>query len=575
MKTTLATKALATYRTRDIIPYLALRYYLNTPSSKTNYWISNICSRLANNTKKNYIRVKHFKECIEGENIFREIFYPAPNEALAETYLINEVSKVKSMHPDEYVYSYLFEKSTSKNGIFVRYFDGLISRQKDISSACKLNIDKKLSYSDIKKFYPSINIEEAKKVWLEHSSKNSLGTKYIELGLTLLENQRVAARFFNDNEQLLIGPSFSHVIANLILKDIDNKMHIMTNGHYYRYVDDIIMIGTENDIEQWRENLKKTLLEQKLELHDKTKDFVISTNEWLSGENDFSDNLSREWGYLIGDIKRFLLLNSEDKDNLEEAFKSRGIRIPVLDYSNSVRSESYIKKFLFKYKVNKWFRRKSHSLSISKLLASAESCKLKYIHLLNQLDETFQSNESAYEKKRKVPKIRYLAGRLLYLLPENDLQKLLEKTIKYPELYLLNAITESLITRDVTQVINMGVNTTQAAAQLLVANGSDVKLDVSQIENNDSDVIEQSISILGLYNLNYPEVDINGEFIKLLSGTEQDMSEMMDSKNDFIKEFACLHGIAPINHLKVLKSGFDEDEEIVLDLLDQIQPSSA
>jgi len=574
MKTTLATKALAAYRTRDIIPYLALRYYLNTPSSKTNHWISNICSRLAKNTKKNYIKVKHFKECIEGENIFREIFYPAPNEALAETYLINEISKVKSMHPDYYVYSYLFEKSTSKNGVFVKYFDGLISRQKDISSACKLNIEKKLSYSDIKKFYPSIYIEEAKKVWLEHSTKNNLDNKYIELGLTLLENQRVAAKFFNDNEKLLIGPSFSHVIANLVLKDVDNKMHIMTNGHYYRYVDDIIMIGTENEIEKWRDTLKTSLLDQKLELHDKTKDFVISTNEWLSGENDFSDNLSREWGYLIGDIKRFLLLNPEDKGALESAFKSKGIRIPILDYSKSIRNEGYIKNFLFKYKVSKWFRQKSHSLSISQLLASAENCKLKYMHLLNKSDETFKSTESAYEKKRRVPKIRYLAGRLLYLLPENELQVLLEKTIKYPELYLLNAITESLITRDVTQIINMGINTTQAAAQLLVANGKHVNLDVTQIENSDHDVIEQSISILGLYKLQYPKIDINGELIKLLSGTEKDISELMDSKNDFIKEFACLHGIAPVDHLRVLQSGFDEDEEIVLDLLDQIQPSS-
>lgn len=574
MSTVLAAKALAAYRTRDVIPYLALRYYLDTSSSKTNHWISNICSRLAKNTKKNYIRVKHFKESIEGENVFREIFYPAPNEALAETYLINEISKIRTMHPDKYVYSYLFEKSTSKNGVFVKYFDGLINRQKDISSACKLNVNKKLSYSDIKKFYPSIYIEDAKSIWRDHATKNDLDVKYIELGLTLLENQKVAARFFNDNEKLLIGPSFSHVIANLALKNIDNKMHAVTNGHYYRYVDDIIMIGAENEIERWRGILKTSLLEQKLELHDKTKDFVISTNEWLSGENDFSDNLSSDWGYLISNIKNFLLLNPEDKDALELAFKNKGIRIPVLDYSKSIRSESYIKKFLSNYKINKWFRRKSHSLSISQLLASAENCKLKYIHLLNQVDESFESTESAYEKKRRVPKIRYLAGRLLYLLSEEDLQTLLQITIKYPELYLLNAITESLITRDVTQVIKMGINTTQAAAQLLVASGNDITFDVEQIESGHHDVIEQSISILGLYKLNYPKIELDGELIKLLSGTKEDIIEMMDSKNDFIKEFACLHGIAPIDHLSVLQSGFDEDEEIVLDLLDQIQPSS-
>lgn len=74
--------------------------------------------------------------------------------------------------------------------------------------------------------------------------------------------------------------------------------------------------------------------------------------------------------------------------------------------------------------------------------------------------------------------------------------------------------------------------------------------------------------------MNFPNTEFGGSFIKLLSGNEDDITEMMKSKNDFIKEFACLHGISHPDHLKVLQSGFDEDEDIVLDLLDQIQPSS-
>jgi len=574
MKTTLAVKALSAYRKRDIIPYLALRYYLEAPTSRTDYWISNICTRLANNTKKNYINVKHFKETVGDEYIFRDIFYPSPNEALAETFLITEISKVSKMHPENYVYSYMLEDATSKNGVFINYFDGLIRRQKDIALACNSNIGKKLSYSDIKKFYPSISLEDAKSTWEEHTTKNNIDRKYIDLGLVLLENQITASTFFHDNQKLLVGPSFSHVIANLILKDIDIKMHDITGGHYYRYVDDIIMIGDEKEIESWRSILRETLLEKKLELHDKTKDFVISTNEWLSGEHDFSDNLSRDWGYLIGDIKKFLLLNPEKTDSLESEFKENGIRIPVLDYSNSIRNKSYIEKFISNYNFKKWFRRKSKSLSIESILLSTKKCKTSLLRVLDEEDALFNSVESDYEKKRRVPKIRYTAGRLLYLLNKEELNVLLSKTIKYPELYLLNAIAKSLISRDVTQIIQMGLNTTQAAAQLLVADGNEVTFDILKLEDSDPSVVEQSLSILGLYKMNFPNTEFGGNFIKLLSGDENDITEMMSSKNDFIKEFACLHGISHPDHLKVLQSGFDEDEDIVLDLLDQIQPSS-
>jgi len=48
----------------------------------------------------------------------------------------------------------------------------------------------------------------------------------------------------------------------------------------------------------------------------------------------------------------------------------------------------------------------------------------------------------------------------------------------------------------------------------------------------------------------------------------------MTSGNAFIREIACLHGIAPgPRHPEMLESVFDEDEDLAIDAVDQLQQS--
>jgi hypothetical protein len=50
----------------------------------------------------------------------------------------------------------------------------------------------------------------------------------------------------------------------------------------------------------------------------------------------------------------------------------------------------------------------------------------------------------------------------------------------------------------------------------------------------------------------------------------------MRSKDPFIRELACLHGLAPQpRHPEVLESPFDEDEELAMDAIDQLQQSAS
>lgn len=115
MSNELAVKALNQYRRRDIFPYLALRYYVESSVGRQNRWIKDVCTRLTiQNENFGYLRMYHFKEYSNDKFEHRDIYIPAPSEALSEVALITELSKHKEFIPKPYVYSYRFSSEKEK-----------------------------------------------------------------------------------------------------------------------------------------------------------------------------------------------------------------------------------------------------------------------------------------------------------------------------------------------------------------------------------------------------------------------------------------------------------------------------
>ena len=135
---TLAVKALNQYRKRDIIAYLNLRFYLDNVVARRSRWIEEVSSRLASEGEsKGFLKTFHFKEIEEsGRFVHREIYIPNPNESLAETALINSISKIEDFKAKPYVYSYRFTEQKDKSGTFQYYFKGFRQRQRGIAKAC-------------------------------------------------------------------------------------------------------------------------------------------------------------------------------------------------------------------------------------------------------------------------------------------------------------------------------------------------------------------------------------------------------------------------------------------------------
>lgn len=570
MSAELAVRALNQYRKRDIFPYLALRYYVESSVGRQNRWIKDVCTRLTTqNENFGYLRMYHFKDISEDKFVHRDIYVPTPSEALAEIALITEISKHEAFIPKPYVYSYLFASNKEKGGVFKPYFDGFKERHKSISDSCRKTENGVVLYTDIKKYYPSITSVDAVAAWKKACQQSELNGDYELLGLRILENHRRVSEQDRTGKGLLTGPTFSHVIANLLLDRIDQEMNELSDGRYWRYVDDVVFVGTAEEVSLWRKILEGKFHVLNLVLHDGDKDFQVSCDDWLEGEFDFDNSIGNEWVSLISDLKRFLLANPMKRDELQHSFQKNNIRIPVVDYSNAVKNSNYLQKVQDWMRKYKWATRSVKSITINGLLAQAEKCEHSFsIKLAELLDE--EGSSSPYYEKRITPKLRYLSGRLLYLSSRESLRQLGEILKNRPDLYLIAKTMEAVASRDFTHVLSMGVNATHSAAQLVRAEvGEPVRID------NDIDicaVVEQSLAVLVINGVQHNYKAINTELMQLAAATG--MKDLMQSKNGFVREFACLHGLSESRHQHLLDTSFDRDEELAMDVLNQIQRSS-
>jgi hypothetical protein len=571
----LAVRAINQYRRRDVLAYIGLRYYLKNSCTLTDFWARDISTHLVSTRGYPiYFRSPHFKEISEGEVVHRNIFVPGPNEILAETALLYECSKYPAFRSSSDVYSYHFPSPKSKAGVFKTYFPGFKSRHNSIADACRNMDDAKVRYTDIRKFYPNIPSEVAIAEWESVCSLSNISTTYRDLGEDLLRNHRETAIAQNEGQCLLIGPMFSHLIANIILAKVDKAISNKMGGKYWRYVDDIVLVGDVNQVNSGRELLSSMLSDIGLVLHDDGKDFEVDSNEWLEGAHDFDGSEGVLWSRLVADIKRFLIARPEQRNDLVRAFSENGINIPLLDYSAAVLESSYLNKLSDWLIRNTWSLSSVKSLTVRKFVEVAIRARRLYTKKINELLDQ-NSEIKGYARKRLVTKLRFYAGRLLFLATPEILTSLSSATDDYPELILHSRALGTIQSRDVTHLLELGTNAVQAAAQILRINNSSVKCSLSSFR----EVELQGIAILRLngINIDFTEYEISETTKDPLNQFALGINpiELMKSDDPFIREISCLRGIEePLRHEWLLNTAFDRDEQLIFDIINQLHQSS-
>lgn len=576
----LAVRAINQYRRRDVLAYLGLRYYLENCCARSDLWAREVSTHLVSTRSSPvYFRSYHFKEMDEeGSVICRNIYIPGPNEALAESVLLYECSLDPAFKSLPCVYSYRFPKPNSKYGIFKNYFPGFRERHNSIARVCNKLNGAIVQYTDIVKFYPNISKELALKAWQLACDSSSISSAFRDLGEYLLTDHTEVATAHDEGLGILTGPMFSHLIANLVLAKVDKTMSEKTAGRYWRYVDDIVLVGDAKQVNGGRDLLKSLLGDNDMgfSLHKegKGKDFRVNSTEWLEGARDFDDSESKAWIGLIANIKRFLITKPEKRTVLVRVFLENGINIPLLDYSNAVAEPSYLEKlsdWLARYP---WAPKSVRTLTVRKLVEDALETREIYQNRIKcLLDKNF--GVQGFERKRLIPKLRFYAGRLIFLATPDVLSSVSSTLASYPELVLRSRVMSVIQSRDVSSLLGFGANAVQAAAQVLRIQNNPVQCSLNSFE----DVELQGLAIL---RLNGIEIDFTNDVISKTIGDSLNQFalghnplELMKSDDLFIKEIACLRGIEnPLRHKSMLDTAFDRDEQLIFDIINRLHDSN-
>lgn len=559
----LALRTVNQYRNRDILVYLGLRYYLSNQCARRDIWARDVASHLLlTRAKPVYFQSHHFKEKLpDGDIAHRDIFLPGANESYAEAALLAECEKYRSFKSHQSVFSYRLAEAGDTQGVYKPYFPGLQERHQKIADACRRNPQFIVRYTDIKKFYPSISAATARDAWVSACKASQLPTKYHDLGLKMLADHAATSLESSHGNGLLTGPMFSHLVANLVFRKIDEEMSSLFYGRYFRYVDDVVLVGTNAQISKGRELLSSRLQEMGLDLHSPGdgKDFDVSASAWMEGEADFDDGSSSGWMSFVRGLKHCLVFQPSSIGALSVMFSDAGFRIPVPNYNVAVSDAGYQQRLTDSIHRHPWLLKTIFKQATpEQLLLTAKSLRYKYTKELEVLFEC-GAGLANYERKRVIPKIRYLAGRLIYLGRAEDLSRFSIALEEYPELHVLSQTMSCVVSRDVTRLLELGNNAVQSAAQVLKLGNSQLQCGVGTWNT----VKLQGLSTLRAngFVVQGPSDDELNRFSLWLDG-----DTLMNSKNKYIQELACLHGTSTKpRHVSMLDAAFDRGEQLSFD----------
>lgn len=570
----LAVRTINDYRRREIIGFLGVRYYLDSTATRSDDWARLVAPDLVMTRKQPiYFHAEHFKEKSESGKIeHRSIFVPEPNECLAEAALLAECAKhPKIFGNPEYVFSYALNHYECRNGTFLPYTDGLRKRQAAIAKACEAAPNGIVRYTDIQKFYPSISIELAHRSWDEHCRKAHLSEMWYQLGAKLIEGYKTSS--MQSKPSLLTGPMFSHLLANLVFRQIDQALSTNLPVRYFRYVDDITLVGKSDDVALSHEIVKERLAVLGFILHgeESPKTLEVPCSEWLASRNDFAiERGSVTWMQLIGNLKRYLLQYPEQRENLHRALRSEGFRIPVRNYSSIIRERDFAIS-LQRLAPWNWFRRKVRHLSIEGIVDLAKRLRDRLDNDFHQLNYGV-SNLTGYERKRRLSKLRYCVARLIYLSADERLQSLADITRAIPELFFHTEVMCAVASCKIDHILSMGTNAAQATAQPLKVVGK-AAFSTSRLFQTAK---EQSLAVFLIngVTVDRPKPDQVPESELIRFATNGADKSAMSSTNPFLREIACLHGLSSApRHIEMFDRVFDEDETLTMDAVTQLQQS--
>lgn len=442
----LAVRALNHWRNVYQPSYLGLRLFLEQlpQSSSSDFLQQYLTRKFPLRQQPRFRKFAYFKGFNTDRSMqFRDMYAASPSTALAESYALNALSKVDTLHERSYVYSYRWPKNEKSGGDYRYFYSGYRQRNHNVSELLKKYPHYRLIVNDIYDYYHSINTETVMKRFAAHIE--GVKNKNLHELIRTIGEQILSV----PDKGIPVGPALAHLVGNIALEKVDNKMFSLLGDRYLRYVDDIFMVLEPSEIQQMNMTLNSMLEAEGFKLNGNKYD-DLSSDDWHDNNQTTKENLyAREFDETIEKLKLFMWHEPSKMFILQKIFRDSGIPMPIQKFALTALYGRFQVHMKTKFSSAKQYYRYITSVRVlneSELFSKVIALGKQFYDVIQEIENP-DSTDHPQIRKVRVQRIRYFSNRLLYLTPTMNYQQQFATLPNIDELYehrcLVQAITES------------------------------------------------------------------------------------------------------------------------------------
>jgi hypothetical protein len=448
---TLAARALNASRTIHKPTYAGLRILVPSLAKNKAAFKSFLARRCLSRASWRYISFEIVKEASKNKApTYRNCITGSPLTTLAEAHVLDLMAGQAAFAVPPCAYSYLWPDGGMSGRSFEHFIDGYERRNVRVAELLSTSPGHVAVVTDIKSFYPSVDRQRLREKVAARAGQ--------------IQNQAVSGPIRKFTEALLsqpvpragipIGPDLSHALGHLALESVDRAMMEKYGERYLRYVDDVIIVCPKSEAADALANLRQALAAEGLTLNEEKEDQVERAT-WERECVSFSTPVDGDsFESLLEDITVFLIFSPQSADALHKRFRDEGFSLPISRLRSLARSKRYRAHFRGRLSGIRglWAWMKSWFATEASLVEKARSLRRRLLAEAGRLAEG-QPPSTPMRRRWYAQQRRYVLNRLLYLLPPQEMPRLLPVTPDIDEFVESRVVMEALRSGDATNLL--------------------------------------------------------------------------------------------------------------------------
>ncbi len=340
----LSVRALNHWRDQDELTYVGLRTILETQADT----IAGPDPFEHASARLNWTRPCRFRQYPAtkgldraGEAEYRDCYASSPATALTESWVLQRLSQLRGFANHGSAYSYLWPAPGSGGArSYSYYYDGYARRNAFLRSVAA-GVESMLVL-DVRSFYPSVRKSQVMSSFakaIDASKSDGLGGRERSVLLKFAEATLDGTANVGG---IPVGPAIGHVMANEVLRDLDERMTLAFPGRYARYVDDIVVGGSGSEVARAERMVADILEGLSLKLNEGKRD-VVSGPDWTARAPGARRQLfaprepQESFDRLVFRVAHFASVQRAAVPGLRSKFADAGFRLPALAFGEEQR----------------------------------------------------------------------------------------------------------------------------------------------------------------------------------------------------------------------------------------------